>query len=560
MPFLLAALAVAHLIALHVHGSNNPNGVTSNGDRIAMHPYFLFKDLVTIFAFFLVLSLIVFFYPNLLGQIMWPYIILLIVNIILKCAICWENILNFFKLKIVKIYNKTIDVSGLLIIKIFRKYIITKLNPVIVRYYYKIFNQQITKVIKNNYEFKCNKKRIFLIISLLWVGISETLRTKKNYNLNYLFPLFFLIFKKLSKMGDYSFGLGTYPICSSADYTFSYLSPRPRSLYFKSIYEINTIRIRGYNKDLNNIINSSNQIKVLCKTISTTSKKSISHLYSSFAIGQESRLILDLEGNLLNAKLKGIKIGKILDNHNNEISLEFRQWFAGLTDGDGYIYVNKEGRVGYELTLPSTDEKVLRIIQNKFGGNVHARGGYKAVRYRTENRFSIYKIIHCLNGLVINNIRLVQLHKACLALNIPIQDPISPDINSAYLSGLLDADGHINIYKSFYDITYRYQLTLTISNKSRCNIEFILKVIGGQIYFDKSLNGYYKWVANSKLLHKKLYDYFIKFPPKTIKSNRTFLIKEFHELNSLKAYLSIDKSSIKYKMWQNFLNRWDNKN
>jgi ubiquinol-cytochrome c reductase cytochrome b subunit len=68
LPFLLAALAVAHLIAIHEHGSNNPNGVTSSGDRYAMHPYFIFKDLVTIFAFLLVLSIIVFFYPNLLGH------------------------------------------------------------------------------------------------------------------------------------------------------------------------------------------------------------------------------------------------------------------------------------------------------------------------------------------------------------------------------------------------------------------------------------------------------------------------------------------------------------
>lgn len=68
LPFLLAALAVAHLIALHEHGSSNPNGVTSNGDRFAMHPYFIFKDLVTILAFFLILSIIVFFYPNLLGH------------------------------------------------------------------------------------------------------------------------------------------------------------------------------------------------------------------------------------------------------------------------------------------------------------------------------------------------------------------------------------------------------------------------------------------------------------------------------------------------------------
>ena len=68
LPFLLAALVVAHLIALHVHGSNNPNGISNNSDRIPMHPYFTFKDLVTIFAFLLILSIMVFFYPNVLGH------------------------------------------------------------------------------------------------------------------------------------------------------------------------------------------------------------------------------------------------------------------------------------------------------------------------------------------------------------------------------------------------------------------------------------------------------------------------------------------------------------
>jgi len=68
LPFVLAALVVAHLMALHEHGSNNPNGVNSNGDRFSMHPYFIFKDLVTIFLFLLLLSIIVFYYPNMLGH------------------------------------------------------------------------------------------------------------------------------------------------------------------------------------------------------------------------------------------------------------------------------------------------------------------------------------------------------------------------------------------------------------------------------------------------------------------------------------------------------------
>lgn len=68
LPFLLAALALAHMIALHVHGSGNPNGLNAGDDRFPMHPYFIFKDLVTIFAFLLVLSIFVCFYPNALGH------------------------------------------------------------------------------------------------------------------------------------------------------------------------------------------------------------------------------------------------------------------------------------------------------------------------------------------------------------------------------------------------------------------------------------------------------------------------------------------------------------
>jgi quinol-cytochrome oxidoreductase complex cytochrome b subunit len=57
-----------HLIALHENGSNNPLGVSSNTDRIYFHPYYSFKDLVGVFAFFLVLGYFVFFIPNMLGH------------------------------------------------------------------------------------------------------------------------------------------------------------------------------------------------------------------------------------------------------------------------------------------------------------------------------------------------------------------------------------------------------------------------------------------------------------------------------------------------------------
>ena len=69
LPFVLAALVLMHFIALHdTVGSSNPLGVSGNYDRLPFAPYFVFKDLITIFLFILVLSTFVFFMPNALGD------------------------------------------------------------------------------------------------------------------------------------------------------------------------------------------------------------------------------------------------------------------------------------------------------------------------------------------------------------------------------------------------------------------------------------------------------------------------------------------------------------
>ncbi|YP_006460236.1 Cobp (mitochondrion) [Saccharomyces paradoxus] len=68
VPFIIAAMVIMHLMALHIHGSSNPLGITGNLDRIPMHSYFIFKDLVTVFLFMLILALFVFYSPNTLGH------------------------------------------------------------------------------------------------------------------------------------------------------------------------------------------------------------------------------------------------------------------------------------------------------------------------------------------------------------------------------------------------------------------------------------------------------------------------------------------------------------
>ena len=67
-PFILAGLIVIHFILLHDVGSNNPMGTNSNTDKVAMHWYFLIKDVYGFFLLGLSLIILIFFYPNLLGD------------------------------------------------------------------------------------------------------------------------------------------------------------------------------------------------------------------------------------------------------------------------------------------------------------------------------------------------------------------------------------------------------------------------------------------------------------------------------------------------------------
>lgn len=69
MPFVLVGLAFAHILLLHEGGSNNPLGLRSDVDKVLFHPYFSYKDILGFAVAFGGLLIIVFFAPNLLGDV-----------------------------------------------------------------------------------------------------------------------------------------------------------------------------------------------------------------------------------------------------------------------------------------------------------------------------------------------------------------------------------------------------------------------------------------------------------------------------------------------------------
>ncbi len=76
VPFILAALVLVHIIALHEVGSNNPDGIEikkykgADGhpiDGIPFHPYYTVKDIMGVAGFLIIFSFVVFFTPEMGG-------------------------------------------------------------------------------------------------------------------------------------------------------------------------------------------------------------------------------------------------------------------------------------------------------------------------------------------------------------------------------------------------------------------------------------------------------------------------------------------------------------
>ncbi|KAA0179175.1 cytochrome b [Cupriavidus cauae] len=76
VPLVLLGLVVAHIIALHEVGSNNPDGVEikankdENGvplDGIPFHPYYSVHDLMGVGVFLIIFSAVIFFFPEMGG-------------------------------------------------------------------------------------------------------------------------------------------------------------------------------------------------------------------------------------------------------------------------------------------------------------------------------------------------------------------------------------------------------------------------------------------------------------------------------------------------------------
>ena len=69
-PFVIAGVVILHIWALHIPGSNNPDGVDvkSSRDIVTFHPYYTMKDGFALVLFIALFAGLTFYAPNLLGH------------------------------------------------------------------------------------------------------------------------------------------------------------------------------------------------------------------------------------------------------------------------------------------------------------------------------------------------------------------------------------------------------------------------------------------------------------------------------------------------------------
>ena len=149
LPFIIAALVIMHLIALHVHGSSNPLGITGNVDRLPIHNYFIFKDLITIFVFLILLSLFVFYSPNTLGQINNGKALIIMISLISEVFST-----KYFVISTTGRYNINVMGTGIICDIGYMLFIIILYCAICWKFLYQIYN-------KSEYYF--NNMNIFIL-------------------------------------------------------------------------------------------------------------------------------------------------------------------------------------------------------------------------------------------------------------------------------------------------------------------------------------------------------------------------------------------------------------
>ncbi|CAK9442404.1 unnamed protein product, partial (mitochondrion) [Lodderomyces beijingensis] len=229
---------------------------------------------------------------------------------------------------------------------------------------------------------------------------------------------------------------------------------------------------------------------------------------------------------------------------------KFKQWLAGLIDGDGCFLLSKKGYASLEITMDLRDERALQAVKNVYGGSIKLRSGVSALRYRLHHKKGLLNLINDVNGHIRNPIRLIQLNYICVKYNLTLKYSEKLTLDNGWLSGFFDADGSITINSS------NWQLSIGAAQKTSEILTPLVELFGGYLYIDRGGQGSFKWYVSNKQDILNLIEYFKIYPSRSAKNKRLHLVPKLYELKDMKAHIA-PSDSLLAKSWDTFMNKWN---
>ncbi len=209
-------------------------------------------------------------------------------------------------------------------------------------------------------------------------------------------------------------------------------------------------------------------------------------------------------------------------------NLNFLDWFVGFSEGDGSFTNPKNGKLRFELCQHSKDAQVLNYIKSELGFGEVIFPGYRpniAVFIVTKSEH-----LNILKSIFISRICTLNTYTRFKPFfNISDQNPIllqKPNLNSAWLSGFIDAEGCFRIK---IESNNTIKLLFEISQKDSELIHSIREIFNlkSNIWFDKEIC---KLAFSGKMPKGLLIDYLNKFP---LKSHKQIIFNKWNEANNI---------------------------
>jgi len=213
-------------------------------------------------------------------------------------------------------------------------------------------------------------------------------------------------------------------------------------------------------------------------------------------------------------------------NNYKFIDQSWLEWFVGFSEGDGSWMISNS-RFYFIITQKET--AILYHIQETLGFGSVTTDAKGVGRYIVSNKNHILLLIYLFSGNIVLSKRLIQFNNwvtffnSIYGMDLHLQSKcLKLTLNSAWLSGFVDAEGCFNVNivsRSASIVGFRTTLRFVLDQQFEQNILLLIaSLLGtGHVSCRASTNHVYRLTIDSFKHLPSIISYFSQFPLKTHK-------------------------------------------